>query len=67
MNYSDNSENNSNSLYIATTLSRSNKASDLIEGLKNKAGFVRCLITDFAFVNGIPEGYPSIPEKERLR
>ena len=50
MNYSDNSENNSNSLYIATTLSRSNKASDLIEGLKNKAGFVRCLITDFAFV-----------------
>lgn len=67
MNYSDNLENKDNFLHISTTLPRSNKASDLIEGLKNKAGYVRCLITDFAFVNGIPEEYPSIPEKERLR
>lgn len=67
MSYLNNCNNCDDSVSVGTTLPISSKAYDLLEDQENKSKFMRDLLNDFVAANGIPAGYTSLSETERLR
>jgi hypothetical protein len=60
-------EHREGAMQIAARLPASSVAIPLIENQSNMSECVRIILEDFVKANGIPKGYASIPEKNRLK
>lgn len=60
-------ENRENAMQVTARLPASSLAIPLVEIQGNMSEFIRCVLEDFAEVNGTSKGYALIPKKDRLK